>query len=171
LRRARIVPSSGIGEHLEQERLELLVRAIDLVDEEHDRLLRVDRLEQRATDEELGPEELLLRHRALLRRPDVEELTWVVPLVHRVRDVETLVALQANEPRVAGRRERLRGLRLADARLAFEEHRLLEREPEEERCRKAAIGQVVGLAESDLELVDRAKAHPAAAYTGGSWPD
>ena len=87
-----------VREHLEQERLELLVRAVDLVDEEHDGLVRVDRLEERSADEELGPEELLLGHRALLRGADVEELTRVVPLVDGVRDVEALVALEADQP-------------------------------------------------------------------------
>jgi hypothetical protein len=48
-----------VGEHLEQERLELLVGAVDLVDQQHDRLA-LDRLEQRPADQELRPEELLL---------------------------------------------------------------------------------------------------------------
>ncbi len=131
----------------------------------------VDRLEQRTADEELGPEELLLRHRSLLRRADVEELARVVPLVDRMRHVEALVALQADQARIEGGRERLRRLRLADAGLALEEHGLLEREREEERRREPSIGQVVRLAQGDFELVDRAKAHQAAAYTGASRPD
>ena len=60
---------------------------------------RLDRLQQRAADQELGPEELLLVDRALLRGADVQELARVVPLVDRVRDVEPLVALQADQPR------------------------------------------------------------------------
>ena len=148
-----------VREHLEQEGLELLVRAVDLVDEEHDRLVGVDRLEQRAPDEELGTEELLLGHRALLRGADVQELARVVPLVDGVRDVEALVALEPNQARVESSRERLRGLGLADAGLTFEEHRLLEREPEEQRRREAAIGEVVRPAERDVELVDRAEPH------------
>ena len=122
-------------------------------------LVRVDRLEQRPADEELRAEELLLRHRALLRGPDVEELARVVPLVDGVRDVEALVALEPDQPRVERGRERLRSLGLPHSGLTLEQHRLLEREREEERRREAAIGQVVGPAEGDLELVDRAKAH------------
>ncbi len=156
-----------VRQHLEQERLELLVGAVDLVDEEHDRLVRVDRLEQRPADEELGPEELLLRDRALLRRTDVEELARVVPLVDRVRDVEPLVALQPDQPCLERRRERLRRLGLPDARLALEQHRLLEREREEERRREPAIGQVVRSAECRVELVDRAEAHASEP----SWSD
>ena len=137
-----------VREHLEQEGLELLVGAVDLVDEEHDRPVGVDRLEQRAADEELRPEELLLGDGALLRGADVQELARVVPLVDGVRDVEALVALQPDQARVERRRESLRRLRLADPGLALEEHRLLEREREEERRREAAIGEVVRLTRS-----------------------
>src|SRR5206468_1340945 len=73
-----------VGEHLQQKRLELLVGAVDLVDQQHDLLVAVDRLEKRPPDEELGAEELLLRHGSLLRRPNVEELPRVVPLIDRV---------------------------------------------------------------------------------------
>ena len=44
-----------VGEHLEEEGLELVVRAVDLVDEEDDRLLALDRLEERPADQEVGP--------------------------------------------------------------------------------------------------------------------
>ncbi len=154
-----------VREHLEQERLELLVGTIDLVDQQHDRLVGVDRLEQRAPDQELGAEELLLRDRALLRRADVEELTRVVPLVHRVRDVEPLVALKADQPCGERRRERLRRLGLPHAGLALQQHRLLEREREEERRREPAIGEIVRLTQGRVELVDRAKAHALSVHT------
>ena len=103
-----------VGEHLEQERLELLVGAVDLVDQQHDRLRALDRLEQRPADQELGPEELLLGDRPLLRRADVQQLPRVVPLVDGVRDVEALVALEPDQPRGQRRGERLRRLGLAD---------------------------------------------------------
>ena len=91
-----------VREHLEEERLELLVGAVDLVDEEDDRVVGLDRLEQRAPDEEVGAEELLLGDGALLGRADVEELARVVPLVDRVGDVEALVALEPDQARAAG---------------------------------------------------------------------
>src|SRR5919106_748207 len=125
-----------VGEHLEQERLELLVRAVDLVDQQHDLLVGVDRLEQRPADEELRPEELRLGYGAFLRRANVQQLARVVPLVHRVRDVESLVALEPDQVRAEGGRE-------------------------EERRREAAIGQVVDAAERALQLIDRAEAHRA----------
>ena len=87
-----------VREHLEQERLELLVGAVDLVDQQHDRLDTLDRLEQRPPDQELRPEQLLLGDGALLRRPDVQKLPRVVPLVDGVRDVEPFVALEPDQP-------------------------------------------------------------------------
>ena len=43
-----------VGEDLEQERLELVVRAIELVDEQHGAGARPDRPQQRPLDQELG---------------------------------------------------------------------------------------------------------------------
>ncbi len=55
-----------VREHLEHEGLELLVGAIDLVHQEHRRLLALgDGLEQRAAQEELLGEDLVL---GLIRR-------------------------------------------------------------------------------------------------------
>ena len=156
-----------VREHLEEEGLELVVGPVDLVDQEHDRLLALDRLEERTPDQVLRPEELLLGDGALLGRPDVQELARVVPLVDRVGDVEPLVALEPDQPRAERRGERLRGLRLADARLALEQHRLLQPAREEERRREPTVGQVVGLAETDLELLDRLERHGWESTPGG----
>ena len=52
-----------VGEQLEQERLELAVGAVDLVDQQHGRhdVVVLDRIEQRAPHEEVAPEDLLER--------------------------------------------------------------------------------------------------------------
>ena len=148
-----------VREHLEQEGLELVVGAVDLVDQEHDGLLALDRLEQRPPDQELAAEELLLGHGALLRRPDVEQLARVVPLVDGVGDVEALVALQTDQPRAERSGERLRRLGLADPRLALEQQRLLEAQGEEQRRRQPPLGQVGGPAAGLLQLADRPVGH------------
>ncbi len=88
-----------------------------------------------------------------------EELARVVPLVHGVRDVEPLVALQPDQARVRGARERLGRLGLADAGLALEQEWFLERQREEERGRETAVRQVVGGAQRLLQLVDVAEGH------------
>ena len=134
-----------VGEHLEQERLELLVGAVDLVDQQDDPLGALDRLEQRPSDQELGPEQLVLGDRALLRGADVQELPRVVPLVDRVRQVEALVALEADRASRPSPARALRRLGLADAGLALEQERLLGA-AREERGREPAVRQVLGRA-------------------------
>src|SRR5262245_26050022 len=67
-----------VGQDLEQERLELVVGAVDLVDQQDDGVGALDRLEQRPADQEVRAEQLLLGDRPLLRGADVEELPWVV---------------------------------------------------------------------------------------------
>ena len=92
-----------VGEHLEQKRLELLVRAVDLVDQEQHALLGLDRLEHGPPDQELAAEQLGLVDRARLRCADVQQLAGVVPFVDRVGDIEPLVALQADQRRSRAR--------------------------------------------------------------------
>mgnify|MGYP001594628643 CR=1 FL=1 len=148
-----------VGQHLQQERLELVVGTVDLVDQQHHGVVGVDRLQQRASDQELRPEQLVLGDGSFLRSSDVEELARVVPLVDGMGDVQALVALQPDQARTECDCERLRRLRLADAGLAFQQQGLLQREREEERRRQAPIGQVVGSAERRLEIVDGAEGH------------
>ena len=90
-----------------------------------------------------------------LEDADLEQLPRVVPLVHRVVDVEALVALQANQLGVERRREGLRDLRLADAGLALEEKRALQPQREKCRHRQRAVGDVRLRGERRLQIVDR----------------
>ena len=66
----------------------------------------------------------------------------MVPVVEGLVDVDALVALQADEPRVARRGEGARDLRLAHARLALQQQRLLERRRQVDGGRKAPVGEV-----------------------------
>ena len=74
---ARIVPELGdrharLGQQLEQEGLEVVVGAVDLVDQQHRRARArvLERAQQRAADEVVGPEQVLLaQRRAAARRP------------------------------------------------------------------------------------------------------
>ena len=105
--RARLDPSQlgdrdlEVAQQLEQHRLELLVGLVDLVDQEHDRVLGGDRLHQRAGEQELLAEDVVLHGvpaRAVGLGLDPQQLLAVVPLVQRLRLVQALVALQAHEP-------------------------------------------------------------------------
>ena len=101
-----------VGEHLEQQPLDLDVGLVDLVDEQHRRLVAADRGQQRTGEQELVGEDVVVRlgpRRASLvglryRSLDAEQLLLVVPLVERARLVETLVALEPDQLRARGAR-------------------------------------------------------------------
>ena len=150
-----------VGQDLEEVRLELLVGPVDLVDEEDGRAAvgRLERLEERPLEEERGPEDVVggrpLDLAARLEQPDLQHLAGVVPLVDGRRDVEALVALEPDQAGVERLGQGLGELGLADAGLALEEQRALEREGEEDRGRQGAVGDVVAGAEGGLEALDR----------------
>ena len=113
-----------IGEHLEQEGLERLVGAVELVDQQHRRPagIGLQRLQQRAADQEALGEDVAAR--ALSRSPPPAASAMrissicarIVPLVDRRGDVEPLVALQADQPAPERGGQHLGDLGLADAR-------------------------------------------------------
>src|SRR5262249_23508174 len=93
-----------VGKELEQEALELLLGAVDLLDEEHGRPagLVTEGAQQGTPDEETLREQVLGGPRSFqcvgrFEQTDLEQLTRVVPLVKRVGNVEPLVALKSNE--------------------------------------------------------------------------
>ena len=59
-----------VGEHFEQERLERLVGAVELVDQQHRRACRIglERLQQRPLDQEALGEHVVLEPLAVVRR-------------------------------------------------------------------------------------------------------
>ncbi len=70
--------------------------------------------------------------------------------------VDALVALQPDQPWAQQRRENLCDLGLADARLALQQERLVQRERQVDRRREAAVGQVrPAMRPRPLKLVDR----------------
>ncbi len=151
-----------VREQLEQERLELLVGAVELVDEEDRRRLArrpVDRLEQRPAQQEVAGEDVVLVARrgfaARFEQADLEDLARVVPLVDRALEVEALVALQPDQRPIEHGRQHLGDLGLADAGLALEKERLAEAQGEEHGGGEAAIRHVVRGPQPLRDLVDR----------------
>ena len=124
----------------------------------------LERLQQRALDEEAPGEQVALLD-AALRGPDREELPGIVPVVDRVVQVDALVALQADEPGAPCRGQGARDLRLADSGLALEQQRLVEGEREPQGRRQGAVGQVAltGQRLGDV-LFDRLAHYAAAAF-------
>ena len=150
-----------VREQLEQVALELFVRAVELVDEQHWRLGPVIRqgLEQRPLDQEPLAEQfagrLLPIHFArCLHQADFKQLPGVVPLVHRLADIQALVALQTDQLGVQRGRQHFSHFSLADAGLALEEQGPPELQGEKDGCREPAIGNVVVTLEECLDVVD-----------------
>jgi len=139
-----------VGEDLQEERLERLIGAIQLVDEQHRRAPRLglERLQEWPGDEEALAEDVLLECRFVCRsarfgQANLEHLLGVVPLVHRRGHVEALVALQPNEPATQALGQHLGDLRLANPRLTLEEEGPAQLERQEQRGSEAAVGDVV----------------------------
>ena len=135
-----------VGQDLEQERFELVVGPVDLVDEQHRSVTLPDGLEQRPFQQELGPEQLvdglLVGGLGLRQGPYLQHLPGVVPLVQRLAGGDALVALQPDELAAEDRREDLGDLCLADADLAFEQHGPGQRKRHEQGRRQPAVGEV-----------------------------
>ena len=145
-----------IGEELEQVRLELLIRSVDLVDEQDGAACVGDGFEERALDEEalaVDPVARFTRATLTFGETYLEDLPRIVPVVHRGRDIETFVALQADQATAERGGKRLRDLGLAHSRLAFDEERFAEAEREVQRDGESAIGDVALTFEGCGDLV------------------
>ena len=75
--------------------------------------------------------------------PQLEQLARVVPLVHRVADVEAFVALQANQIGIERRGDRCGQRGLADAGFALEKQGASEAQGQKQRNSQALVGDVV----------------------------
>ena len=143
-----------IGQHFQQERLEGLVGAVDLVDQQHRRTgrVRLERLQQGPLDQEAFGEHVVLDARAValasrLGQTDGDHLRAVVPLIDGGRNIEPLVALQADQPAAERLAQHLGDLGLAGPGLALEEQRPAHLQREIEHRRQRAVGDVIGLGE------------------------
>ena len=157
-----------VGQELEQERLEFLVGAVDLVDQQHRRVEPADRGKERPFEQVALREDVLLDLVGVLAlaRLDGEKLALVVPLVERGVLVEPLVALEADQLGLVDGGERLCHLGLADARLAFEKERALEEIHQPQRGRKIAVGDVADFTEAGCDLFAGHGFRPAARIAG-----
>jgi hypothetical protein len=135
-----------LGEHLQEEGLEAVVRAVDLVDEEDGGGGAREGLEERPLQQVLPREDRGLerfRGRAPpLRGLHAQELARVVPLVERGLDVDPLVALQADQLRAEDAGEDLGDLGLAHSRVALDEERLAHLHREVECHGDGGVGDV-----------------------------
>ena len=167
-----------VGQDLEQVGLELVVGAVDLVDQQHRRrtLAWLDRPQQRPLDQEpflvqLGLQGVGRPAGGLaggLGGPEVEELASVVPVVDGLGGVDALVALQPDQLAARPRRQDLGQLGLADPGLAFDEQRPAQRDRQVDRRRQPLVGQVAVGREGGGDLVDRRRGRPVGRGHGHS---
>src|SRR2546422_10422412 len=95
----------------------------------------------------------------------MQQLPRIVPLVDRVREVDALVALEADQPRAQHLGHDLGRLSLADACLALDEEGLLQLEREEDGRRQGTVADVPALAQTLLDVLDgRGCAHADKGY-------
>jgi hypothetical protein len=145
-----------LGQQLEQEALELLVGAVDLVDQQHGRrgVGEVDRAEQRAAEQHV----LAIQRREVvapgLKR---EQLARIVPLVGGLGEVEALVALQPDELDAERVGEHAGEQRLAHAGRAFEEQRPLHAQRQVRAHRERVVDDIAARGEIAPHGVGRAQ--------------
>ncbi len=140
-----------IAQDFEEKRLERLVGAIDLVDQQDRRAAGVglERLKERPLDQKTFGEYVALYAVAVvlafsLGGADRDHLCRVIPLIDRGGDVESLIALQADQAAAQRGREHLSDLGLADAGLAFEEQRPAHLQRQIENGTERAVGEIFG---------------------------
>ncbi len=151
-----------IGQHLEQERLEGFVGAVELVDQQDRRpgRIRLKRLQERPLDQEALGEHVVLEPLPVmgalrLGHADGDHLRGVVPFVDRGCDIEALVALQPDQPPPERAGQDLGDLGLADPGLAFQEQRAAHLEGQKKHGRKRPVGEIVGLGQEIEGAIDR----------------
>jgi hypothetical protein len=101
----------------------------------------LQRLQQRPAQQKPPCKQLALVD-AALGGAQRQQLTGIVPVIDGVVQVDALVALQPDKPRVGRRRQRAGDLGLADAGLTLEQQRLAQRDGERHREREPAVGEV-----------------------------
>ena len=153
-----------VCKQFQQETLKLLVGAVKLVDQQHRGAISglVDGLQQGTLDEELRAEEVnvginpFIRAAPRLHEPDLQQLPRVVPLVHRVVHVQSLIALQADEVGVESGGQRAGDFGFADAGLAFQKQRALQFQSQEDGNGQSPVGYVRLVPEQILDIFYRA---------------
>ena len=161
-------------QHLEQERLELVVGPVDLVDQQHRRCLpgapaapAAPAGTGRRTGSSRPPRRARRAAGDRLERAQVEDLPREVPVVERLGRVDALVALQPDQRQLERLGDRLGERGLAGAGLALEQQRPLHRQREVGDRGQRVVAEVAGRAEA---LLDRGHGvHAAQGYSAPRW--
>ena len=157
-------------QHLEQERLELVVGPVHLVDQQHRRAV-LERLQHRPGEQEARVVQALLGLLDVgaaggLERAQVQDLAREVPVVERLGRVDALVALEPHQRQVEALRDRLGERGLAGAGLTLEQQRPLHPQRQERHRRQRVVGEVAGPVEAGGHGGGRREVHAARLLRG-----
>jgi len=143
---------------LEQERFELVVGAVDLVDQQDGPVPGAHRGQQWAFQEEFRAEQLVdgvfVGHLVFRQGADVQQLPGVVPFVERLARVDAFVALQPDELAAEHRRDHLGQLGLAYADLALQQERPVQGQRHEQRRGQPAVSQITAVPQGFAQFAD-----------------
>ena len=155
-----------LRQHLEKERLEFVVGTVQLIHEQHRGVAGPDRCEEGPLDQELLAEKVAEVARCVLRleRPHRDELARVVPFVQRLARVDTLVALEPDQPSGQGCGQGFGYLRLPHTGLALQQQRLVQRQRQVDGHAQAVVRQVGLVAQSLLDVVGRDRSFTEPCY-------
>jgi hypothetical protein len=148
-----------LGQQFQKESFEFFVSSVDFVDQQNRRPRppRIDGLEQWPLDQERFTVECTVRAGPVERvrgveDPQLEQLSWIIPLVQRVADVEPFIALQADEIGTKRGCDSRGKRRLPDPRFSLEEQRAFQAKGQEQRDREAAVGDIVLVGQALLKI-------------------
>src|SRR5690606_5740461 len=155
-----------LPEHLQQERLKLLVRPVHLVDQKNRRRFLVgNRLQEGTAEQKGGAENLLFpllgRRPAIFRETDMQHLLRIVPLVQRRVNIESFVALQPHLTGIQHRRQHLGDFRLAHAGGTLHQQGFAEGAHQVKSGHEGSIGDIALLAKGLLNGVNAIQHLPA----------
>ncbi len=135
-----------IGQKLEQKRFELLVGAIDFVDQQHRRRGAADGGEERPFQQIFFGKNVLFDRVGIFADAfagfDGKELALIVPFVERGVLIEAFIALQPDQLGAVHGGQRLADFGLADAGFAFKQQRALEELHQPQRRRDIVVGDI-----------------------------
>ena len=132
----------------QEERLELFIRAVYLVDEQDGRLVVLgERGQQRALQQKFAAEDVFFAPRRRLSvafaEPNPQQLFGVIPLVQRGGHVQPFVTLQPDEARIQQPRHDAGYLRLAHPGAPLDEQRTLQRPRHVDGRGDGRVGDIV----------------------------
>ena len=154
-----------VGEHFQQVGLELVIGTIDFIDEQHrcSTIARLDGPQQGTTHEKTLVVQFALQTSGVFAGrfttgfsgTQVQQLTRIIPVVHRLARIDAFVALQTDEFAATQGGEHLGKFGLADTGFTFEQERALQRQRQKYRSGETLVSEISRLGESITHLLNR----------------